>query len=171
MQRILLSVTGEYEAASEKFQDGIELAPALSIQHSMFAMAEIGLGNMEEAARALGLAETLLGENRTTISLIDIAYGYDRVGDSINARRIFDEVSAAVDQGLDIGAGGWVILNLAVGNDDQALDWLRRGPEKASRSEPDVGYYSLMNLRMSYAADPVLDWSEFVEVRSRLESD
>ena len=65
-------------------------------------------------------------------------------------------------------AGGWALTHLAVGNLDEALEWLERGAEKASRQEPDAGYYSLMNLRMNYTNDSVLERPEFVDVRNRL---
>jgi adenylate cyclase len=168
---VCLTYAREYDAAAAKFRDSIALAPGLSIQHSWLAMTQIGLDNRAEAAQELRVAEQLLGGNRTVISLVDIAYGYGRIGDVENARRLFDEISAIGDQGQDIGSGGWALTHLAVGNVDEALEWLERGVDKASRHEPDAGYYSLMNVKMNYAADPVLDRPEFVDVRNRLRGD
>jgi hypothetical protein len=82
---------------------------------------------------------------------------------------LFDEISTTAGQGgQDIGAGGWALAHLAVGNLDEALGWLERGAEKASRHELDPGYWSLMNIRMNYSNDPILKRPEFVDVRNRL---
>ncbi len=168
---ICLAYADDYDAAAAKFRDSIALAPSFSAQHSWLAMTQIALGNTVDAARELQLAEQLLGNNRTIISLVDIAYGYGRIGDFENARRLFDEISAIADQGQDIGTGGRALVHLAVGNVDEALEWLERGAEKASQHEPDAGYYSLMNIKMNYAADSVLDRPEFIDVRNRLRGD
>ncbi len=138
------------------------------MQRSWLGISEAALGDQAAAREALELAEQLLGSNRSIISLVDIAYGYGRIGDRDTAERLVDEVSARSEGGQDIGAGGWALASLAVGNVDEALEWLEEGAAKASRHEPDAGYYSLMNLKMNYAADPVLERPEFVDVRSRL---
>ena len=61
--------------------------------------------------------------------------------------------------------------HLAIGDTDRALQSLEQGAEKAQRHEPDPGFFALMNLRMNFAADPVLERPEFVEVRNRLRGD
>jgi TolB-like protein len=168
---IVLGYAGEHEAAAAEFRDGIALAPTLSLQHSWLGTSEVALGNTAEAARELQLAEQLLGDNRNIISLLDIAYGYGRIGDRENAQRLFDEISAVAERGQDIGAGGWALAHLAIGNVNEALEWLERGADKASRHEPDAGYYSLMNIRMNYTGDPLLERPEFADVRNRLRGD
>jgi tetratricopeptide (TPR) repeat protein len=168
---IVLNYAGDYSAAGEAARKGIARVPILSLQHSWLAMSEIALGNSDEAQRELERAEQLLGANRAIISLLDIAYGFGRIGDRDNARRLSDEIMAAANGGQDIGVGGWALANLAVGNEGEALDWLEQGADKASRHEPDAGFYSLMNIKMNYTADPVLERAEFVDVRSRLRGD
>jgi tetratricopeptide (TPR) repeat protein len=168
---IALQYAGDYQRAAAKFRDGIALAPTLSLQHSWLAHNEIALGDKEAARRELQLAEQLLGRNRSVISLVDAAYGYGRIGDDADARRLFDEVSAVADGGQDIGSGGWALIHLAVGQADEALEWLERGVDKARRHELDAGYYSLMNIKMNFAADPVLEQPEFVAVRAELTGD
>ncbi len=168
---MVLNYAGDYEAAAEAAREGITIFPVVSLQHSWLAMTEVALGNFDEAREELALAEQFLGANRTVISLVDIAYGYGRIGDIDNARRLFDEVSAGTERGQDIGAGGWAAINLAVGNTDEALEWLERGADKAGRHELDPGYFTLMNIRMNYSNDPVLEQPEFIDVRNRLQGD
>lgn len=143
----------------------------MSLQHSWLALTEVALGSTEEARGELQLAEQLLGQNRAVISLLDVGYGYGRIGDGANARRLFDEISAVAERGQDIGASGRALIHLAVGQTDEALEWLERGAEKADRHELDAGYFSLMNIRMNYSDDPLLDRPEFVDVRNRLRGD
>ena len=168
---ILLHYAHDYGAAAATFRDGIALAPALPLNHAWLAWTEIGRRNAEEAERALELTEQLLGENRPIGYLLHLAYGYGRIGDADNARRLFDEVSVITAEGRDIGAGGWALTHLSVGNASEALEWLERGVQKARRHEPDVGFYALMNIRMNATNDPLLERPEFVDVRERLRGD
>lgn len=168
---IIRNYARDYEAASAQFREGIGLSPTLPLQHSWLAISEAALGNTRQAREALELAEGLLGENRVVISLLDIAYGYGRIGDTDDARRLFDEISAAAHGGADIGTGGRALMHLAIRDTEQALDWLERAAEKASRNEPDAGYFTLMNIKMNYAGDPILERPEFVDVRNRLRGD
>ncbi len=125
---------------------------------------------MQTARQELELTENLLGEQRPVIYLLDTSYAYGRLGDTGSAQRLFAEISAAAKE-QEIGAGGWAIANMAIGNYDEALTWLRTGAEKAARHEIDAGMFSLMNLKMNITADPVLERPEFVEVRERLRGD
>ncbi len=99
-----------------------------------------------------------------------MAYGYGRLGDRENAQRLYDEIQAiAADQ--ELGAGGWTLANLAVGDYDEALRWLNEAADKASRHEIDPGMFGLMNLTMNYMGDPMLEQAEFVEVFDRISGD
>ena len=121
---VTLTYARDFETASAKVRDGLALAPAVPQQHSWLALVETLLGNTNEARRELELAEQLLGEFRAPIVLADAAYIYGRIGDRENARRLFDEIMAATQRGEDIGAGGWAVAHLAVGDLDEAVAWL-----------------------------------------------
>jgi tetratricopeptide (TPR) repeat protein len=164
------SYAGDYDTAVDAFRRGIEIAPPLSLQHSWLALAEIGRGNTDEAARELADAEQLLGNNRSIISLVDILYGYSRLGRQADAQRLFAEIQAlAANQ--DIGAGGWALAYLGIGDRARALEQLRIGAERARDKVLDPGFFSLMNIRMNYSDDPVLEQPEFVAVRAQLTGD
>ena len=60
------------------------------------------------------------------------------------------------------------MLHLAVGNYDQALEWLRVAADKIENQELDAGYYYIVIIRANPLSDPILDQPEFAEVRSRL---
>jgi TolB-like protein/Flp pilus assembly protein TadD len=167
-QGVSLTYAHDYAAASAKFRQGIALVPVVPQQRSMLGLAQAALGNTDEARRQLELAEQL---SSAPMLLADVAYGYGRIGDAENARRVFEEIVAATDQGQDIGVGGWALAHLAVGDTDEALAWLERGADKARRHEPDPGFFALMNLRMNFTADLVLERPEFVDVRNRLRGD
>ncbi len=72
-----------------------------------------------------------------------------------------------------IGPGGqvtWALANLAVGKNEEALDWLSTVVEKVENNEPDPGFINLMVMKANYFSNPVLDEPRFVELRSQLGS-
>jgi serine/threonine-protein kinase len=161
---------GEYDAAAAALRRAIDIASAPPLFHSWLAFAEIGRGNPEEAARELELAERLLGDNRAIIYLLDMLYGYGRIGRSADAERIFAEIQA-IAASQDIGAGGWAMAYLGIGDEEKALEHLRIGAQRARDKVLDPGFFQLMNIRMNVIDDPVLEQPEFVEVRAQLTGD
>ncbi len=167
---IVLNYAGRYGDAAAALRRSIAILPALPVHHSWLTFTEVARGDLQTARQELELTENLLGEQRPVIYLLDTSYAYGRLGDTGSAQRLFAEISAAAKE-QEIGAGGWAIANMAIGNYDEALTWLRTGAEKAARHEIDAGMFSLMNLKMNITADPVLERPEFVEVRERLRGD
>ena len=161
---------GETDAAVTAFRRGIELAPALPLQHSWLAQAAIVRGNNAEAQRELALAETMLGGNRALISLVDILYGYSRIGMRDEVARLYAEIEPLARQ-QDIGTGGWAAVYLGIGDQEKALEQLRFGAQRARDHVLDQGFFTLMNIRMNVTRDPVLEQPEFVAVRERLQGD
>jgi len=133
-------------------------------------MTEIALGNIDSARKEPELTETLLGEHRQAIYLLDMSYAYGRSGDVHNATRLVDEIrSLAASQ--DIGAGGRAMASLAVGDQSAALKHLRDATAKAGRHEIDAGMFSLMNLKLNFTADPALNQPAFSRARALLKGD
>ncbi|HEX5048397.1 MAG TPA: hypothetical protein VFX89_14870 [Gammaproteobacteria bacterium] len=162
-----LLYAGDSDRSVAALHRSIALAPTLSQQHSWLAWAEIARGNDAEALTELKTAETLLGRNRVIVSLVDILYGYGRIGRRDDVARIYAEI-----QGLapaqDIGAGGWASVYLGIGDEAKALEQLRLGAERARDKVLDPGFYTLMNIRMNPTKDPVLSKPDFAAVRERL---
>ena len=170
MLGIVLTYAGDYDDAVAAFRDAIEIAPTAPLFHTWLAFAEIGRNDFGAAARELELAETVLGNNRAIIYLVDLAYAYGRIGRTEDAQRVFAEIErAAAEQ--DIGAGGWAFAYLGVGNREKALESLRTGVTLARAKTVDPGFFSLMNARMNVTADPVLEQSEFAAMRGELEGE
>ena len=104
-------------------------------------------------------------ENTTNPHLFaEIAYLYGRIDQRDEATRLFQtpERTSALRR---IAAAAWVLLYLAIGDHQQALDWLK---EAADNPQPYEGHFSLIYLKTNVWNDPILDRPEFVEVRSRL---
>lgn len=166
----VLTYAHDYDAATASFERAIEILPSTPLFRSWLAFAEIGRGNHEAAARSLASAEDLLAENREILYLVDILYSYGRIGRREDATRVFNEIEGmAANQ--EIGAGGRAMAYLGVGDHEKALEQLRIGSQRARDKILDPGFFSLMNIRMNVAADPVLEQPEFAAVRAELTGD
>lgn len=53
------------------------------------------------------------------------------------------------------------MAHLAIGDRSGALHWLGAAADKIRSHEPDPSAINLMNLKMSFMQDPVLEGSEF----------
>ncbi|MGD2167118.1 MAG: hypothetical protein PVF63_03360 [Gammaproteobacteria bacterium] len=167
---ITLNYAGRYDEAAVALRASIDMIPAIPLHHSWLAITEVARGESASARGELELTEKLLGEQRPTIYLLDMGYTWGRLGDTDNARRLIDEALDRAEEQA-IGAGGFALGHLAVGEPEKALQYLREAAQKAARHEVDAGMFSLMNLRMNYTADPLLETAEFAEVRAQLKGD
>ena len=68
----------------------------------------------------------------------------------------------------EIGTGGRAILYLAQGDEKAALNSLEAGVENARDKTIDPSLYSLMNIKLNYNNNPVLEKPEFVALRKQL---
>jgi TolB-like protein len=167
---IAYAYAGDRAASTRSLRRGEALAPALPLIQIWLADNDISLGNDERGLAGLRLVEQLLGENRQTVFLPELAYGYSRVGSPDDARRVFEEIRARAND-VEVGAGAWAMAYLAVGDEPRALEQLEIVAAKARNHEPDQGYVNVMNLRMNYLADPTLEKPEFADVLERIRGD
>jgi tetratricopeptide (TPR) repeat protein len=166
---VVLNYARRYDEAAVSLRKGIGMSPTVPVIHAWLAYTEIARGDDDAALREMQLTERLL-QTRLAIYLLDLAYGYGRLGDRENAQRLYDEIEAlAAEQ--EIGAGGWALASMAIGDYEEGLRWLNVGAEKAARHELDAGMFSLMNLKLNFTADPMLETPEFIDVRNRLRGD
>jgi hypothetical protein len=77
--------------------------------------------------------------------------------------------SAGAD--TDVGVGTWALAYLAAGDEEEALHQLESAAEKARNHETDQGYLHLMNLKMTFLADPRIEEPRFAAVLSRVRGD
>jgi hypothetical protein len=118
----------------------------------------------------LRTAERLFGDNPIIGFFPEIAYTYSRIGYHDDARRVLEEIRAHPNA-ANLGAGGWAIAYLAVGDKAEALRWFDVLAEKARNHENDPGLISAMNVKMNIQRDPVLAEPEFVAVLNRVRGD
>ena len=167
---VVYAYAGDRAASSRSLRRAQELLPAEPLIHAWLTYNEISLGNAERALEGLRLVEQLLGDDRQIVYLPELAYSYSRIGQADEARRLFDEIRMRANDS-EVGAGTWAVAYLAVGDEPRALEQLELMAEKARNHEPDQGYLNVMNLRMNYLADPVLEKPEFADVLARIVGD
>lgn len=157
----------DYDAAVTAYRKAVSYSPSNPIVHALLAQAETARRNVDPAAEELRLTEQLLGEDRTVLYLLDMAYAYSLIGYREDADRIIQEIMKRAEK-QDIGTGGWAILYLAEGDEKSALVKLEAGVENARNKTIDPSLFSLMNLKLNYNNNPVLEKPEFVALRKQL---
>ena len=158
---------GDYDAAVDAYQKAVTILPSNPIIHVMLAQAETARGNVDAAVEELRLTEQLLGEDRTILYALDMAYAYSLNGYREDAGRIIKEILEK-SRNKEIGTGGRAILYLAQGDEKAALNSLEAGVENARDKTIDPSLYSLMNIKLNYNNNPVLEKPEFVALRKQL---
>ena len=161
---------GDLEAGRKTLRQALELNPRNAGNWQILAYVDSALGNIEEVAASLRTAERLFRDNPIIGFFPEIAYTYARSGYHEDARRVFEEIRAH-PKADDLGAGGWAIAYLAVGDKAEALRWFDVLAEKARNHEIDPGLISAMNVKMNIQRDPVLEEPEFVAVLNRVRGD
>jgi hypothetical protein len=81
--------------------------------------------------------------------------------------RLFEDLQN-VAQERSVGAGTWAIAYLAIGAEEQALEWLDNVLKKIENHEPDAGWFNLMVIKHNITGDRVLENPRFKERRQRI---
>jgi TolB-like protein len=160
----------DYAAAAGHLRAFIEQAPTASLGRLWLAYMEVAQGNGDAALQSLESAQRLMSSAEPWARFVaapEVAYTYARLGRPEDARRVFDDIQELLDV-QELGAGGRAMAYLAIGDQAEALRWLSVGAEKVRAHEIDEGFFNLMNLRMNYLDDPVLEQPEFVAAREAL---
>jgi len=189
---------GQFEDAVDLAEAGIRLNPYASIQYTTLgrvylmsrdldqaassfrrnedrnvfglahlAMVEVGLGHYELAQRELEAIETTDEINWRLRP--NIAYTYGRLGRRAEAERILEEFESIDCLPVDCPIE-WAVTHLARGQSALAIERLQTAIEHL-----EAGRYDRLNFGMSMLlvanswSDPVLDQTEFSDLRSRLE--
>ena len=157
----------DYDAAVTAYRKAVTYSPSNPITHALLAQAETARRNVGPAVEELRLTEKLLGEDRTILYSLDMAYAYSLIGYREDSDRIIKEILEE-SRKKDIGTGGWAILYLAQGDEKAALNSLEAGVENARNKTLDPSLFSLMNLKLNYNNNPTLEKPEFVALRKQL---
>ena len=158
-----LYAVGSYVEALAAFRRNVSLGPEPA-EYIHLAMAESALGERANALEHLQIAEQLMPIEATPVVHAHLAWAYGQLGQSADARRIFDRVSSfAADRYVDPGAWTWAYLGIRDG--ERALDALNRAIENPLLL---TSYYPFEMILQNALLDPILDQPEWLEVRSRL---
>jgi adenylate cyclase len=165
-----LHYAGRTTESRQALQDALEIAPSHLLAHHWLALVEISLGSESAGLSELRLLEQLMGENRITVLLPELAYAYARVGQAEDAARIHAELEQRPDPQA-IGVGGWIHASLAIGDIERAKSLLRTAIQKINDHEIDEGFWNLMGIRANTLGDPLLEEPEFASLRAQLRGD
>jgi pentatricopeptide repeat protein len=168
-----LAYAGRYDEAAAAFAANVARAPGEQGlgARTWLALMEVARDNSAAALEQLRLSETIAAAERPPLYLSMWAYGYGRLGQAEDARRLFAEMEQRETSGTRFGVGGWAMAALAVGDRQRALDWLDGAADKAAGHELDEGFFNLMALRANVTNDAVLRQPEFTDVLNRIKGE
>ena len=167
---VVLAYAGDREASNARFQRALEIVPANTLARAWLGYNYIAADDEAAALAELQILEQVLGGNRPIVYLPELAYSYARLGRGEDVARIFAEIEA-LGETADFGDGTWAMAYLAVGDQAQALARLERVAEKARNHEIDQGYLNIMNLKMNFLGDPLVETPAFTDVLNRIRGD
>ncbi|HEX5046415.1 MAG TPA: tetratricopeptide repeat protein [Gammaproteobacteria bacterium] len=160
---------GQLDAAAAAVQRALELAPASSAAHRLAAQVAQARGAPDAALRETERAEQLL-PSRNRLALAQLALLYGALGRAADARRLSAEVTAGVARER-VGAGNWAMALLAVGEEQQALEWLEAAARTAAAHEADASFLNLIQLKTTRSLHPALARPELARVLDRITGD
>ena len=132
---------------------------------NVFRNALIGLLVFQTASfDSAELDSSILIKADNSVFAAQVAYFYTRLGLHDDAARVLAEFDErAADR--TIASASRVIVNLAKGGEEQALDWLSTAAEDR---EVYLGQNLIMWIKANVFRDPILDQAEFVALREQL---
>ncbi len=106
-----------------------------------------------------------MGDNLNVRGLSAFAYAYGLARSRTDAQRLFNELELLAASGSYVSPTDWALGHLAIGQDQEALDWLQTiaANKEENRPSPELTF-----LRVNAFSDPILDQPGFVAVRERL---
>ncbi len=159
----VLEFAGALDEASDAHRGALEINPNDSRAQTHYGLLQLRLGNNAEAERELRLADRLTFGESVPVMLVQVAYGYSRLGLSDDTDRLlsrFEDVS----RNRRTSATHQLLASLTREDEDSALDWLTVIAEK----EPYEAYILVHRIEANAFGDPVLDRPAFVRLREQL---
>ena len=122
--------SGQFDRAIEQAQAMLELEPNFSLAHYHLGLAYLGKGMYKEAIASLRRGIADYGE--TSASLAFLAYALGKSGQRTEALQI---IAKLTDRAQHNHVSGYqiAIAHVAVGNNDQAIQWLQRAVEQRTQ--------------------------------------
>jgi TolB-like protein/DNA-binding winged helix-turn-helix (wHTH) protein/Flp pilus assembly protein TadD len=159
--------SGNVDAALEVLEETLAHEPAQMPARINLGYINARDGKSEDAARAFRRVEEATEGRRSPNLIAGLAYGYSRIGYATEAMRLFEEIRNVADE-RSVGAATWALAYLAIGAEEQALEWLDDLLEKIENNEPDAGWFNSMAIKHNVTGDPVLEETQFKERRDRI---
>ena len=164
-QGIIYCFARDEEKARTFLSKASELIPNLTAPNLYLARVETITGNSSAALQQLRIIEGFWqNEPAEPSDLAVAAYLYSRIGRQDDAQRLFDRLRIMAAD-YTVSPGTWALANLAIGDQDNVLEWL---DQAASLNGYDESFAIIHDVIVNIYLDPRLDQPEFVEVRNRL---
>jgi tetratricopeptide (TPR) repeat protein len=153
-----------YDAAAAAARKAIELNPAAASFRVHLSFAEAARGNRGAALQALQIAEQLFGGNFGQVFRVgQMAMAYALVDQREDAERML-ALLGELDRESPVGEAIWAQAHLALGNFDQAHQYL-----EAAMTQPSAtNYTTLIEIKANPWSIPELETPRFQEVLSGL---
>ena len=155
-----LTFGGRSDEAAYQFRQGLKYYEFPWL-YRMLGIAEYLSGNKDESIKAIRTAEQIQTEVGRGPDMM-VAYTYSRLGLSEDAARLVNEYETRIAKGQSVSITNSTLMNLAIGNTDEAYDALSQ--------DPNGGLVSLQYIKSNVMSDPVMDEPRFVELRNRIGS-
>ena len=154
-----------YDAAVESFRIALELNSSGGAGHAQLAFTHVSRDNWVDAVAELQVAEQIYGENIQAIRIPQLANAYAQMGQRDEVERLFDALDAleARAEESPVNAALWALIDIALEDYDQALEWLDIAVDDQA---PDL--VTLGEIKANPYAIPELDEPRFQVLRDRI---
>ncbi len=160
---IYLHASGDHSASANILEKASKAHPGSAFPYLLRTLPELALGNEARARQGMRLADQLMPDDSAPTIRAHVAYGYGMLGQREDAKRVWNRTEEMIgDRFVDPIVRVWGCL--ALGESDQALQWLHKAENPEYRQEIWLRTF----MKQNTWADPILDQPEFVEARSRL---
>jgi serine/threonine protein kinase/tetratricopeptide (TPR) repeat protein len=118
----------QYDQAIAESQKALELSPTYGLAYRDLGLAYCQVGQHEKAIEALQQGLRLTNGHPWFQGLLGYAYG--RVGQSVEARRVLNDLNGLAAKGRFGSAFSIARIHAALGEKDQAFEWLRKAGDE-----------------------------------------
>jgi tetratricopeptide (TPR) repeat protein len=165
--RYALAVThhlgGNIEAAAAAYREELAReAPDARAQVNL-ALLEVARGNVAASDIELPLAREVAQSGGPGLFTPQVAFAYAQLGLNDEAEMLMAGFDERAEQNRQ-SAPTWVMAHLARGDEEQALESLKRVAEKT----PYEGYNLVFRIKANIFGSAILDQPEFIELREQL---
>jgi tetratricopeptide (TPR) repeat protein len=156
-------LAGNNEAAAAAYREELAREAPDGRAQVNLALLEVARGNVAASDIELPLAREVAQSLGPGVFTPQVAFAYAQLGLNDEAEILLAEFDERAEQNRQ-SAATWVMAHLARGDEEQALESLKRVAEKT----PYEGYNLVFRIKANIFGSAILDQPEFVAVRERL---